>query len=78
MNRSRALTLTSVSTILSLAIFGCTTSVDQPSNSFVMSNQQSPAFYGTLNPYASESVYFLLTDRFVDGDKTNNLSLIHI
>ena len=72
MNLSRALTLTSVSTILSLAIFGCTTSVDQPSNSFVMSNQQSPAFYGTLNPYASESVYFLLTDRFVDGDKTNN------
>lgn len=28
--------------------------------------------YGTLNPYASEAVYFLLTDRFVDGDESNN------
>ncbi|WP_259365350.1 alpha-amylase family glycosyl hydrolase [Colwellia sp. BRX10-3] len=72
MNFSRALTLTSVSTILSLSIFGCTFSVKQPSNSSIISNQQNPVFYGTLNPYASESVYFLLTDRFVDGDKTNN------
>jgi cyclomaltodextrin glucanotransferase len=72
MNLSRALTLTSVSTILSLTIFGCTSSVELPSNSSVLSNQQTPEFYGTLNPYASESVYFLLTDRFVDGDKTNN------
>jgi glycosidase len=29
-------------------------------------------FYGTLEPFASESVYFLMTDRFVDGDKSNN------
>jgi len=34
--------------------------------------QQSDVFYGTLNPYAQESVYFLLTDRFVDGDAANN------
>ena len=72
MNFSRTLTLTSVSTMLSLAIFGCTSSVKLPPNSSVMSHQQNPAFYGTLNPYAAESVYFLLTDRFVDGDKTNN------
>jgi cyclomaltodextrin glucanotransferase len=29
-------------------------------------------FYGTLEPFASEAVYFLLTDRFVDGDSSNN------
>jgi glycosidase len=28
--------------------------------------------YGTDNAFASESVYFLLTDRFVDGDPSNN------
>jgi len=29
-------------------------------------------FYGTLEPFASEAVYFLMTDRFVDGDPGNN------
>lgn len=30
------------------------------------------AFYGTTEPFASEAVYFLLTDRFADGDPSNN------
>lgn len=30
------------------------------------------AYYGTLEPFAAEAVYFLLTDRFVDGDESNN------
>jgi cyclomaltodextrin glucanotransferase len=36
--------------------------------------EQAPAreYYGTLEPFASEAVYFLLTDRFVDGDPANN------
>jgi cyclomaltodextrin glucanotransferase len=29
-------------------------------------------YYGTLEPFAAEAVYFLLTDRFVDGDPANN------
>ncbi len=29
-------------------------------------------FYGTRLPFASEAVYFLMTDRFEDGDSTNN------
>ncbi len=29
-------------------------------------------FYGTLEPFAADAVYFLLTDRFVDGDPANN------
>ncbi len=32
----------------------------------------SRAFVGTTEPFASEAVYFLLTDRFVDGDAANN------
>ena len=27
---------------------------------------------GTEQPWASEAIYFVLTDRFVDGDKSNN------
>ena len=29
-------------------------------------------YFGTLEPFASEAVYFVLTDRFVDGDPDNN------
>ena len=32
-------------------------------------------FYGTQEPFASEAVYFALTDRFVDGDPSNNQRL---
>jgi cyclomaltodextrin glucanotransferase len=35
--------------------------------------QISPTdLYGTLEPFAAESVYFIVTDRFVDGDPANN------
>lgn len=29
-------------------------------------------YYGTLEPFASRAVYFLMTDRFVNGDKSND------
>jgi cyclomaltodextrin glucanotransferase len=29
-------------------------------------------YYGTLEPFASEAVYFVLTDRFVNGDPSND------
>ena len=29
-------------------------------------------FYGTKNDFAKEAIYFVMTDRFVDGDKSNN------
>ncbi|PCJ50031.1 MAG: cyclomaltodextrin glucanotransferase [Gammaproteobacteria bacterium] len=34
--------------------------------------QPETSYYGTLEPFASEAVYFLMTDRFVDGDSSNN------
>ena len=33
---------------------------------------QQRDYYGTLEPFASEAVYFIVTDRFVDGDPDNN------
>ena len=32
----------------------------------------TPDYYGTLEPFASESIYFVLTDRFVNGDTGND------
>ncbi len=38
-----------------------------------LANPASAAdYYGTTEPFASEAVYFVLTDRFVDGDASNN------
>ena len=33
---------------------------------------ESDVFYGTEEPFASEAVYFVLTDRFVNGDPSND------
>lgn len=35
-------------------------------------SENKTSIYGTLHPFASEAVYFLMTDRFVDGDPNNN------
>lgn len=32
----------------------------------------APSLYGTLEPFASEAVYFVVTDRFVNGDPSND------
>ncbi|HRQ66605.1 MAG TPA: alpha-amylase family glycosyl hydrolase [Xanthomonadaceae bacterium] len=32
----------------------------------------APSYYGTLEPSASEAVYFVITDRFVNGDPDND------
>ena len=45
------------------ALSGC---AGQESQSF------DRAYYGTLEPFASDAVYFVITDRFVDGDSRNN------
>src|SRR3569623_1603384 len=29
-------------------------------------------YYGTLEPFAAESIYFVMTDRFVNGDNSND------
>lgn len=32
----------------------------------------APDYYGTLEPFASDAVYFVVTDRFVNGDPSND------
>lgn len=63
-------TLLTISTTLTM--LGCAA---QPDHSERETSQPDLAFthyYGTQEPFAEEAIYFLLTDRFVDGDPTNN------
>ena len=49
---------------------GCNTeSPKQEANASVAEVKQ---YYGTKHPFASEAMYFIMTDRFVDGDPSNN------
>lgn len=48
-----------VSVLLSFAVLPCVA-------------QTTDKLYGTTEPFASEAIYFVLTDRFVDGDPGNN------
>lgn len=52
--------------VMALALGGCATSDDRSSAT------ASADYFGTLEPFASEAVYFIVTDRFVDGDPDNN------
>ncbi|MBK1878776.1 alpha-amylase family glycosyl hydrolase [Pelagicoccus mobilis] len=56
--------LQGTATLSLLAAIGCTT--------MQADEAALPDYYGTLEPWASEAIYFLLLDRFVDGDPTNN------
>ena len=42
------------------------------SNSHLAIAAEPQRYYGTEIEFAKEAVYFLMTDRFVDGDKSNN------
>ncbi|HZH44779.1 MAG TPA: alpha-amylase family glycosyl hydrolase [Lysobacter sp.] len=54
--------LLAAATVLALA--GCQTAVPR--------SAPAEAFYGTREPFAKEAVYFVLTDRFVNGDPSND------
>lgn len=41
-------------------------------NKVARENTAATEFYGTKHPFAKEAVYFVMTDRFVDGDPSNN------
>jgi glycosidase len=54
---------------IALALFGCTASHPRS----VPAKASIPAdYYGTLEPFAHDAVYFVLTDRFVNGDRSND------
>ncbi|NMH58509.1 alpha-amylase family glycosyl hydrolase [Alteromonas ponticola] len=51
--------------LLSAGLAGCNTTEPQ-----VL--QASTPVYGTDDPFTAEAIYFVMTDRFVDGDESNN------
>lgn len=67
MKMTRKIVFTSVCTAI-LALSGCASR--GPAE--IAALQKDAEFYGTTHPYAAEQVYFALTDRFVDGDPSNN------
>ena len=48
-----------------LLAVGCTTATS-------LQAAESDGFYGTTEPFASEAIYFVMTDRFVNGDTSND------
>ncbi len=64
--------------LITISVVGCkeNTTLNKkslPQLATVKTNQPvSDQIYGTQLPFASEAVYFLMTDRFVDGDNSNN------
>ncbi|MFT4179561.1 MAG: alpha-amylase family glycosyl hydrolase [Thermomonas sp.] len=62
-------------TLLALAFAAVLCGCDRaPSTSAPATSAPAPAqeYYGTLEPFASQAVYFVVTDRFVNGDTTND------
>ena len=53
---------------------GCTTIGQDGKELFTNASENNEALKiaGTTHPFASEAVYFVMTDRFVDGDPNNN------
>ena len=52
--------------LASLTMSACVAPPPQPDD------VPDPDYYGTSAPFAAEAIYFVVTDRFVDGDPSNN------
>lgn len=67
-----------ISIVLGISLAGCKQETTNKSTALPQkqetkkSQSKSDVIYGTQLPFASESVYFLMTDRFVDGDMSND------
>lgn len=65
--------LLSISLATSLLVLGCHSQDKHSETSANTSRDKSvQEFYGTSDPFAQEAIYFIMTDRFVDGDPSNN------
>ena len=62
--------LSYLSVLLSSLLVACQPASTSNSNNIVESAPQE--FYGTTQPFVKEAIYFVMTDRFVDGDPSNN------
>lgn len=69
------LCFTLIMVILILAACSQDTNIKQQQSSpkkLISNTKIENSYYGTQLSFASEAVYFLMTDRFVDGDPSNN------
>lgn len=60
---------------LALLAAGCATPAGQrgaPAQAQEQANAADAGYYGTLEPFAAHAVYFVVTDRFVNGDPSND------
>ncbi|MDT8408860.1 MAG: alpha-amylase family glycosyl hydrolase [Wenzhouxiangellaceae bacterium] len=55
-----------------LALFGCDRDRTNMPHEGPDTAVQAPSHYGTLEPFAADAVYFVVTDRFVNGDRAND------
>ncbi|WP_374610129.1 alpha-amylase family glycosyl hydrolase [Thermomonas sp.] len=60
---------TSLALAIALAISGCASTKPRDATS---TTTPAKDYYGTLEPFAANAVYFVLTDRFVNGDPSND------
>ena len=60
------MTMRWLSTALCVALAGCASPRLRPQP------VATTDYYGTLEPFASDAVYFVMTDRFVNGDRSND------
>ena len=60
---------TSLALAIALAISGCASTSPRDATS---TTTPAKDYYGTLEPFAANAVYFVLTDRFVNGDPSND------
>ncbi len=65
--------LATLTLCIGLALTGCaSTAPDRSTSRPTPAPAVAPEYYGTLEPFASEAVYFVVTDRFVNGDPGND------
>ena len=56
----------------SLLALSCVLASSACSTTAVKRDADATSYFGTLDPFASEAVYFVMTDRFVNGDTAND------
>jgi len=57
---------------LAATLLGCQPEAPPVADQAALAAAKPPEYYGTLLPFASEAVYFVVTDRFVNGDTSND------
>ena len=66
------LSKSAVAAICSIVLMACEPTNQQTQQLNEVKSKKQSSYYGTLEPFASEAIYFAMTDRFVDGDPSNN------